>query len=330
MKVPVLQIIKYQPKAIISRPFPYKGEILVKIGDTVTPITQLASAKVSFLTQTFKFSGRLKVKENDWVKGGQILSLGGFFGGDDVVAPFAGIITNIDEKIRQFTLSSPPRDFFLVAGCDGTISQIVNDSEIKIKAKATSIRGVIGVHTASGELILENRMKEEESVGKVILVKFLNKVLLTKAKTLGVAGIITGALDWETFLEMRATKHLGLLVLNGFGATAVPNQNDAIFRLLEEQVGKFVVVSGSHLEVLVIGATSNRIELNPPLMAELTEGACVKIFGWPYFNAVGTVLEILPSDFTFDSELIAPAVRVKLASNGKEIVVPIETLGVLV
>jgi|GEM_PF-2679602 len=329
MKVPVLSVIKYSQKITLTRHFPHNGQILVKVGEVVTPITRLAAAKVSFLRQDLSFDGRLLVKTADWVKGGQVLSKTGFFGGENLIAPFAGVVETINVQDQTLTLASPPRDFFLVAGCEGQIMEILEGNLIKIQTDATTVRGVLGLNNGFGELILDTQMKEEESVGKIILTKYLNKVLFSKAKTLGVAGIIAGSLDWENFLEIRRLA-IGLVILEGFGVTVSEDQNNSAFKVLESKLGKFVALEGQNSEVLVPELPSRDKPAVLPLLAELTAGAYVKIFGWPYFNAVGTVTEVLSGGHTFDSGLTAPAARVKLLSNSKEVVVPIETLGVLV
>ncbi|MCX6783590.1 MAG: hypothetical protein NT141_00750 [candidate division WWE3 bacterium] len=329
MRAAILQRIKYLKDTEVTRTLPYSGEVLVNVGGKVSAYDHIAAAKVSFLSQTLIYSGRPVVRVGDWVKGGDCLAKSGFFTKKtSLTAPFAGSIISINLLKHEMLLESPKRDFFLVAGLAGDVSAINQETKsVTLKTDGILLRGVAGLGSGFGELTAVANLGDEASCGKVVFTDFLDQILLAKARTLGVAAIIAGGTDWETYLAARAIPNFGLVLIGGFGH--LPILPD-IMKIIKKSVGKFVAVYGDTGTVFMPTIDPVEIEsTSDDLMADLAVNARVKVYAWPHFGEQATVIELLSSEFRFDSGVLASAVKVRFTSN-EEMIVPVESVGILV
>ncbi len=302
-QVPKINKMIYKSEIFVERCLPIEGTIVVKVGDTVEPVTRLGMTKVSYGVMNMPTSLKLakgKLEDGYFYEGEKI----GSVGTRHVIAPFNGYLSK--GSSGAFALKQEQRDYWLLSGVWGVIADYVDKRSALIKTQALDIPLVACTHgNAAGELIVFPNPADFLTIhylekfagdvsGKIIYTgDFVTSALVTRAKELNVGGIIAGSTDKSTFI-LAKKQGIFLGIISAFGRTPTP---PFIFDVLKQVSNRFVFVSSSmallRLPVAAREATTetSKVNSNPQglYLSELLPGKNVQVFEKPYYGWTGTI-----------------------------------------
>jgi hypothetical protein len=261
-----------------TRRLPIKGDILVKVGDSVEPLTIVARAYLPGIMQPVKVSNilgiepsdlepALKIKIGDTVAVGDILAQSkGLFGwfSADAKSPIAGVVETISSVSGNVGVRQPPIPIDLLAYINGKISSVIEGEGVVVSTAGALIQGIFGFGgERTGEIlvvskgpsdVLTDSMIDPSMAGKIVVGgSNLTGAALRKADQIGVAGIVAGGLvdkDMIDFLGydigVAITGHekvnTTVVITEGFGTIAMAQRT---FDLLKSLDGKAASINGA-------------------------------------------------------------------------------------
>jgi len=214
------------------RMLPIKGNILVKIGDTVTYSTIVAQSMIPGNVHTVdaasilqlegeyddnkeEFTCHLKKhmlkKEGDTVDKDEILAKKEqFFGMIKLFckSPIQSTIESISNVTGKILLREPPVPMQLEAYVPGKVVEILPQEGVIIETSGVFIQGIFGIGGEThGEILVMTKSEREiltdeqitsDCTGKILVIgSLISCKALQKAVTLGVKGIVVGGIDGE-------------------------------------------------------------------------------------------------------------------------------------
>ncbi len=261
-----------------DRRLPIKGEVLVKVGDSVTSDTVVARTHLPGNVQLMNIASRLgippedlptvmKKKDGERVeKDETVAETQGFFGllKSKVPAPCAGTLESVSTITGQAIFREPPTPIEIDAYIDGKVVDIIEDEGVVVEAVGSFIQGIFGVGgERTGEIAVVVDEPRQPLDASVIDESMRGKVLvggshvtwdgLQKAIAAGVAGIVVGGFD-DPDLRRLLGKDLGvaitghenigttLVLTEGFGEMAMA---PATFELLKLRQGRKASINGA-------------------------------------------------------------------------------------
>ncbi|MHB8635534.1 MAG: hypothetical protein ACYC96_03565 [Fimbriimonadaceae bacterium] len=344
------------------RRLPIKGEVLVKDGEAVQPHTAVARALLPGALQTIKLAEKLGVEAKDaasqvQIKPGETIEKGqliaeskGFLGRfkQQVVSDFTGTVDSISGVTGNMLVREAPIPVEINAYIEGQIVDILPEEGAIVETRCAMVQGIFGVggeRTGVVRLAVADPQKplEASDIQASDAGKFLvggsgvTADALTRAGTVGVAGIITGGvrdadliklLGYDIGVAITGQENIPftLVVTEGFGFLSMAIRTFDLLRSLE---GKAASINGA----TQIRAGVIRPELIVPLAAdvakstasqqtfELTIGAPIRVIREPYFGQLGTVTELPSQLVTVDSGTEVRVLKAKLADS-RDVVVP--------
>ena len=272
--------LKVSPHTLIQRTrrLPLKGEVLVGVGQAVTPDTVVARASLPGLMQSVKVSAQLGidpdempaaliVKEGDVVEKGQVLAATKAFFGmfkSEAKSPIAGTVETISAVSGNVGVRQAPLPVELTAYLTGTVAEAMPGEGVVVQTEGALIQGIFGiggervgeVHvvSASPESDLTEADVTPDLAGKIIVGGAnVSGAALRKASELGVKGIVVGGIidkDLIAFLGydigVAITGHeninLTLVITEGFGTIAMARRT---FDLLKSLEGRSASINGA-------------------------------------------------------------------------------------
>lgn len=261
-----------------TRRLPLKGDVLVKVGETVSPDTIVARAELPGLMQTIKVAAQLgvdtadvpgivQVKEGDTVEKGQLIAqTKSFFGflKSDVKSHVAGVVETISGASGNVGVRLPPIPIDLTAYVSGRVSDIMPGEGVIVETRGALVQGIFGVGgervgqiavvSSSASDNLSEAQITPALAGKIIVGGAnISGAALRKASQAGVIGIVVGGIidkDLIDFLGydigVAITGHeninLTLVITEGFGTIAMA---DRTFGLLKSLEGKTASINGA-------------------------------------------------------------------------------------
>ena len=298
--IPVVQKIYYSKPTYIERVLPKQGELAVREGLTVDPVTRLGITKVSYgLMPIDKSLKIVKGRTDDgfFYKGERI----GRVGLNYVIAPYNGYLSKEKDK---YLYHQEDRDYRLMAGVWGTVTGVVKDKSTLIKTQTVDIPFTYSVGAnISGELVvfpnpsellelqyLEHYTKGAE--GKVIYIgAYASSEFLEGAVQKKVRAVLAGGADKQSFIYAKRN-NLFLGVFNGYGRLPVAN---VAYDFLKEISSRYVFIDSKRnlLRVPVPEdfTFTHKIPTNASLkhLREVVPGLQVQVFIKPYFGWFGEV-----------------------------------------
>lgn len=317
--IPVLKKISYSNPAYIERVLPKDGEIMVKEGDSVDPITKLGLTKVSY--SKMEIGEKLditkgKTEDGYFYKGERI----GRVGFKYIEAPFNGYLSKEGEK---YVFNQEDRDYRLMAGVWGSVNGVVKTRSTLIKTQMVDIPYVYGAgKSTAGELVVFPNPSEmlelqylqhytKGAQGKIIYIGgYASPEFLEEAVRLQVRAVIAGGADKSSF-KFAKENNIYLAGLNGFGNLKVTN---IVYDFLKEISSRYVFIDGYRNLIRIPVAEDYKFEHKAEHdgkynnLRRLEEGLKVQVFVKPYFGWFGEVKSIQESK-----------VYVKLNNAGEEI-----------
>jgi len=347
----------------VRRLLPVAGDLLVQVGDVVEArqvvaqtfmpgdITPLNMAKLLSMPPADVPQCMTK-KEGDIVATGEILArTKGIFGmmRTEYKSPVAGTIETVSSVTGQVILRGEALPLQVLAYLSGTVVEVFPREGCAIEANVAFAQGIFGIGGETfGPIRMACKSNEQELTPELIQPAMKDAVVIgggrvthaaiVKAKSVGVAAILSGGIDdedLEKFLgysvgvAITGSEQVGLtlIVTEGFGEIAMAERT---FKLLAAHEGHDAAVNGA----TQIRAGVMRPEIVIPLSREeqnagappdpgpgyLEVGVPVRVIRDPYFGMLGTVSALPSEPAVLGSGSKARVLEVKFASGGSAII----------
>lgn len=249
------------------RRLPIPGEVLVKVGDKVSPTTTVARTKIPGDPQIIvvasqlgclpeQVPGYMKKKSGETIKENEMLAqTDGFFGMFKTACYSSGegIIEDVSGITGQCIIRGLPIPVEVKAYIPGRVIEVQENEGAIIEAKAAFIQGIIGIGGEThGELKLvvesrsdplEDHLIEDDANGKILIGgSSVTLEALHRAKEVGATGVVSGSIDnrdlidfmgSELGLAITGNEELGLtlIITEGFGEMAMSNRAFEIVKM---------------------------------------------------------------------------------------------------
>lgn len=263
------------PDTIIQRVrrLPIKGEVLVKIGEMVTPDVVVARANLPGIMQSVKAAGMLGVdpeelpetllvKVGDTVEKGELIAKSKAFFGlmkSECRSPVAGTVETISSVSGNVGIRQAPIPIEVKAYVSGRVSQVMEGEGVVVEAHGALAQGIFGVGGERvGELLVVAESPADVLGEAQITPAMAGKILigganitgaaLKKASDLGVTGIVVGAIVDKDLIEflgydigVAITGHeninITLVITEGFGAIPMAERTFNLLKSLDAKTG---------------------------------------------------------------------------------------------
>jgi len=319
------------------RLLPLPGKVLVNTGDRVRSAQAVARAELPGKVYPLNLANQLSIapdeikdylvkKEGDLVQKDEILAenkpLIKWFK-TEIRSPVTGTIESLSVVTGQVLLREPPRILDLLAYVDSTVIETIPQQGVIIQADCSLVQGIFGIGGETwGEIVVAVTSPDEPLMpthltpamkGKIVVGgSFLSADTMTKARELGVAGLVVGGihdkdlralLGYDLGVAITGTEQVGftLILTEGFGAIPMAAKT---FGLLSARAGQKASISGAtqiragviRPEIIVPQATSTASPTVAQAQREgIRRGDPVRIIRDPLFGKIGEV-SALPHD----------------------------------
>jgi len=348
-------------KVIKIRRLPLLGETLFKIGDKVSATDIVARTDLPGPVSVLKISHRLgcqpselkdfmSVGEGDTISNGQVIAESkGFMGffKSEFKSNTDGIIESISKVNGQVYVRGTPIPVEMEAYIDGKIIDVMKDEGVMVETVATMVQGIFGVGGETGgklvfgvnspsDVLTPSDLKEDMKDCIVIAGACLTQETIMKAKSIGIRGLVGGALhdkDLRSFLgydigvAITGNENIGitLVATEGFGELKMDSNT---WSLLKSCEGKRASINGATQiragvlrPEIIIPTPEEKSKDSDSGAGSLDIGTKIVVIRNPYFGLTGTVLELIVEPQRLESEAKVRVLKVKL-ENGDEAVVP--------
>lgn len=320
------------------RVLPLPGRVLVNSGDRVRADQAVARAELPGKVYPVNLANQLSIapdeikdylvkKEGDTLEKGEILAenkpLIKWFK-TEIASPITGTIESVSTVTGQVLLREPPRILDLLAYIDATVVETIPQQGVVVESSCSLVQGIFGIGGEIwGEIVVAVKAPDESlspghlsasMKGKIVVGgSFLSAETMTKAKELGVAGLVVGGihdkdlralLGYDLGVAITGTEQVGftLILTEGFGTIPMAGKT---FRLLSALTGQKASISGAtqiragviRPEIIIPKEPSAVSAVAPPQREGITIGDPVRIIRDPLFGRIGEV-SALPPDLT--------------------------------
>ena len=262
-----------------TRRLPIKGEVLVKVGDSVEPKSPVARAMLPGALQNVKLADQLGVEPKDVsqfmkvelgapVEAGQIVAEGkkmfGLFKAPTAICEFTGTLESYSDITGNALVREASIPIEIDAYVKGTIVDVMPEEGAVIETRCAMIQGIFGVGgerqgviriavTGPDQLLDEGNIKPDDT-GKILIGgSGMTASAIKKASAVGAVGIIAGGLKDSDLIEflgydigvaITGTEKisLSLIITEGFGFLPMANRT---FELLKSLEGMVASLNGS-------------------------------------------------------------------------------------
>lgn len=204
---------------VLDRLLGQPGEVLVRVGDTVTPETVVARSAAIEKPMTLFVASELGVP-NDNVQRYLAKPVGSSFAAGDVIArarvrgglrtvtvtaPSAGVLTSLDESTGTVTFAVSSGQNALHALVNGEVERVIPDFGAVIRASGSRIFGIVGFGSeAIGAITFGPDRPDRELTAEAVRDSWKGRIVvcgmtvgvpaLQKLRQVGVSGVIVGSL----------------------------------------------------------------------------------------------------------------------------------------
>jgi hypothetical protein len=262
-----------------TRRLPIKGEVLVSVGDRVTPDQVVARAMLPGPLQTVKLAEKMGVDAKDAppffrlalgapISKGQVVAESkgflGRFGKTSVVSDYDGTVESISEVTGNVLIREPSIPVDVTAYIEGVIASVMPDEGAIVETRGGMVQGIFGVGgerhgvikvlAQTPDQIIEASDISEADAGKILVGGAgMSYEAILKAAELGVIGLVAGGvkdgdltkyLGYDIGVAITGTEQipLTLLVTEGFGYLKMASRTLELLRSLE---GKEASINGA-------------------------------------------------------------------------------------
>ena len=319
-----------------KRLLPLPGVVLVQVGEQVQAGTPVARAQLPGKVLALNLANQLSVapgeiydylvkKEGDEVRKDEIIAENKPFikwFKTEIGSPLTGTIESISPITGQVLFREPPKILDVLAYIDGTVVEIHARQGVTIETSCSLVQGIFGIGgETSGDIMMGVTAPDQELAphhltqamkGKVVVGgAFLSAETMTRAKEIGVAALVVGAihdkdlralLGYDLGVAITGTERIGftLVLTEGFGTIPMASKT---FRLLAGHTGQKASVSGAtqiragviRPEVIIPEAVTLQTTIAVQRREGIKIGDPVRIIRDPLFGLIGEVSR-LPSE----------------------------------
>lgn len=345
-------IVQTQTKIRRERVLPKGGEIVVRVGQEVSPIQVVArttmasdfailSASEKLGIEPAELGDCLRVEKGAQVEAGAVVaSRKRLFGERQVVSPVDGVFFDV---VNGRIAIQPTSDWLeLRALVAGRVVSYVANRGVMLETSGSLIQAAWGsgqegvgrlkVIGNAPNVVLTSAHLSVDVTGQVLAIGCFNELeLFHRAEDLGVRGLIVGSTTAEICRASQLSP-LPLIVTDSIGRGGMA---EPIFQLLQQADGRSVSLFGAYKaeagqrpEIILPQAAS--LGLDATTVKKTIElGQVVRILSATHAGQVGTVKHIYSRLQLLPSGLKVPGVDVALA-DGQVLFVPSANLEVIV
>jgi hypothetical protein len=338
---------------------PTAGKVQVALGDRVQGATVIAFTHLDGDITPMKVASLLACPPKDLpalmlkkvgeaVTAGEVIARSkGVFGmmKTEVKATGTGTIESVSDSSGMVFLRGAPQPIEILAHVPGRVVEVLPSEGAVIEASAALVQGIFGVGgEARGPIALACRAADEELHEDLIRPEMKGCVVIggarmtataiAKAKSLGVAAIVSGGMDdadlrdflgYDLGVAITGSEKCGLTLIltEGFGEIAMARRT---FDLLAGHQGRECSVNGAtqiragvmrpEIVVPLDDATTSAIENAQDSGGELAAGVVVRIIRDPHFGWIGAITALPEKPAMLDSGGKARVLEVALERGG--------------
>jgi hypothetical protein len=301
--------LKVSQKELVTkkRILPLKGDVLVKVGDMMTPETVVAHTHLPGPVETMNVANILGVppedvaqcmlkKQGDAVKAGELIGQNKSFFGmfkSEAKAKMEGTIETISSVTGQVLLRGRPIPVEVKAYIEGEVVEVFPKEGVAVRCWGSFVQGIFGIGGEThGELKLVVKTPDTKLTDDLIDDSCKDKIIIggsivtadavKKAIKVGARGIVAGGfsdkdlrdfLGYDIGVAITGSEDLGvtLVVTEGFGEIQMANRT---FDLLKSKVGQQASINGA----TQIRAGVIRPEVIIPIRDDIKAGKAVDVF----------------------------------------------------
>lgn len=336
-----------------ERMLPRQGEIVVRVGQEVTPTQVLARAPLGLQFNVVRarkllnvsleaFPDCLLVSEGDKVEVGTPLAQKKRLIGQKVIeSPMSGTIARIQHG--RIAIKQTADWYELRSMVRGRVVNYINQQGITIEIVGTYIQGLWSTGSAAlGKLQFIATTPTETLEAAQIIPDFGNQIMVAghidqydtvdAAIDAGVQGIITGSISAELAPKLTDLD-IVIITTDGFGTHGMAQP---IYDLLKTGVGEETTLFGFNKseqrtrrpEIIIPRSGAASME-TAPFDKPLAVGQQVRIFRQPYIGQIGIVEKIRMNRFITGSGIAVHGADIRLP-NDQIIFAPIANLDALI
>ena len=343
------------------RILPLKGDVLVKVGDRVTPDDVVARTELPGNVVPINVANKLGIppediemvmtkKVGDPIEEGELIALAKtlFIFKNPCHATIKGTIESISTITGQVLQRGEPTPVEVKAYLNGKVTEVFPSEGVEVQCIASFVQGIFGIGGEKNgplkiavdnpSVVLEDKLITDDMAGKVIVGgSLVTAAALKKAIKVGVKGIVVGGFDdkdlrdflgYDIGVAITGSEDIvtTLVVTEGFGQI---NMADKTFNLLKGHEGEVACINGA----TQIRAGVIRPEVVIPLegvepgqdvadeVQGLAIGSPVRVIRHPYFGQIGSVIDLPSPLHKLESESKARILGVRF-EDGEEAIVP--------
>lgn len=344
------------------RLLPLPGKLLVSQGDRVYSDQAVARAELPGKVYPVNLANQLSIapdeikdylvkKEGDLVQKDEILAenkpLIKWFKAE-IRSPVTGTLESLSMVTGQVLLREPPRILELLAYIDGTVVETIPQHGVVVEAACSLVQGIFGIGgEVWGQIAVAVQSPDEpltpthlkpDMKGKIVVGgSFLPAETLTKAKELGVSGLVVGGihdkdlralLGYDLGVAITGTEQVGftLILTEGFGTIPMAAKT---FKLLSAHAGQKASISGAtqiragviRPEIIIPQAVTvaSAVSVQPPREG-IRLGDPVRIIRDPLFGKIGEVSALPPDLQKIPTESEVRVLEVKFADGSRAVI----------
>jgi hypothetical protein len=252
-----------------TRRLPLKGEVVVEVGDKVSPSTVVARAMLPGELRTVKVSQMLGIEPSDLPRA-MLVKIGDRIERDQVIAqvssffglfksvcrsPVSGTVEYISEVSGHVGIREPSIPLTLNAYIRGEVVEIIPEEGVVVETKGAFIQGIFGVGgeshgtlcvvASSPDAPLSAEDIGDELSGKILVGgSIVTSSALRRAAEVGVKGVITGGITDRDLVEfvgreigVAITGHedlpFPLMITEGFGRMRMAERTFSLLKSLD-------------------------------------------------------------------------------------------------
>jgi len=260
------------------RILPLKGEVIVKVGDEVTPDTVVARTDLPGNVEPMNVANILGVppedvpdcmlkKEGESVEKNETIGLTKSFFGlfkSEAKAKNEGTVESISSVTGQVLLRGRPIPVEVKAYLEGEVIEVYPNEGVLVETVGSFVQGIFGIGGEThGEIkvvvddnscVLTDTMIDSSCKGKIVVgCSLVTASAITKAIDVNAAGIVVGGLDDKDLREFLGFDigvaitgsediNVTLVVTEGFGQI---NMAGRTFDLLKSKEGEMACINGA-------------------------------------------------------------------------------------
>jgi hypothetical protein len=351
---PTATVVKALTRIRRERLLPLPGEIVVRVGQDITPVQVVVRATEETGFHTLRAHELLGVSPDEVEKylvvevgaalqrGMPLLRKPGMFGGGKLIkAPIDGVLYQVVKGC--LVLQQPPNLIELRAMMHGRVVGLVGGRGVALETAGSLIQAVwdngqeghgkIRVVAPSPMAPLADGQVGPEARETILVAGHLNNAaLLQQAEEMGVRGAIFGSMPAE-LCQVVAGLPFPVFLTDGIGYQPMA---EPIFELLQQSeereaslLSRISQRRGSRPEIIIsLPAAGDMAEALPNQVLPLAIGQTVRLLRAPYSSLTGNVVALYHQAKPTATGLRLPGADVKL-SNGEVIFVPYTNLDVI-